>query len=82
MGNLLNNITGEGAGAFYLEIDNGEVKVEPYEYYDRDVLITSSADNIIKIMNGKLDPVLAFTIGKIKVEGDLGKALICSDKSL
>lgn len=82
MGNPLNNITGEGAGAFYLEIDNGEVKVEPYEYYDRDVLITSSADNIIKIMNGKLDPVLAFTIGKIKVEGDLGKALICSDKSL
>lgn len=82
MGNSLNNITGEGAGAFYLEIDNGEVKVEPYEYYDRDVLITSSADNIIKIMNGKLDPVLAFTIGKIKVEGDLGKALICSDKSL
>ena len=68
------NITGEGAGAFYLEIDNGEVKVEPYEYYDRDVLITSSADNIIKMMNGKLDPVLAFTIGKIKVEGDLGKA--------
>lgn len=82
MGNPLNNITGEGAGAFYLEIDNGEVKVEPYEYYDRDVLITSSTDNIIKIMNGKLDPVLAFTIGKIKVEGDLGKALICSDKSL
>lgn len=82
MGNPLNNITGEGAGAFYLEIDNGEVKVEPYEYYDRDVLITSSADNIIKIMNGKLDPVLVFTIGKIKVEGDLGKALICSDKSL
>lgn len=82
MGNPLNNITGEGAGAFYLEIDNGEVKVEPYEYYDRDVLITSSADNIIKIMNGKLNPVLAFTIGKIKVEGDLGKALICSDKSL
>ena len=73
------NITGEGAGAFYLEIDNGEVKVEPYEYYDRDVLITSSADNIIEMMNGKLDPVLAFTIGKIKVEGDLGKALILKD---
>ena len=73
------NITGEGAGAFYLEIDNGEVKVEPYEYYDRDVLITSSADNIIKMMNGKLDPVLAFTIGKIKVEGGLGKALILKD---
>lgn len=73
------NVTGEAAGAFYLEIDNGNVKVEPYEYYDRNVLITSTADNIIKIMNGKLDPVLAFTLGKIKVEGDLGKALMLKD---
>lgn len=70
------NITGEAAGAFYLEITGGEIKVEPYEYYDRDVLVTASADNIIKIMNGKLDPVLAFTLHKIRVEGDLGKALV------
>lgn len=70
------NVTGEGAGAFYLEIDNSEIKVEPYEYYDRDVLVTASADNIIKIMNGKLDPVLAFTLHMIKVEGNLEKALI------
>lgn len=73
------NITGEAAGAFYLEIKDGQVDVQPYEYYDRDVLITSKAENIIKIMNGKLDPVLAFTLQKIKVEGDLGKALILKE---
>lgn len=73
------NVVGEAAGAFYLEINNGEIKVEPYEYYDRNALITSSAENIIKIMNGKLDPVLAFTLQKIKVEGDLGKALVLKD---
>ena len=44
------NITGEGAGAFYLEIDNGEVKVEPYEYYDRDVLVTVSEENLRGVM--------------------------------
>ena len=70
------NVEGEAAGAVYLEITGGEIKVEPYEYYDRDVLVTASADNIIKIMNGKLDPVLAFTLHKIRVEGDLGKALV------
>ena len=70
------NVTGEAQGAFYLEITGGKVVVEPYEYYDRDVLITSSADDIIKMMNGKLDPVMAFTLQKIKVEGDLGKALV------
>lgn len=73
------NVEGEAAGAFYLEITGGQIKVEPYEYYDRDVLITSSAENIIKMMNGKLDPVLAFTLHKIRVEGDLGKALILKD---
>jgi putative sterol carrier protein len=73
------NVTGDAKGAFYLEISEGKIKVEPYEYYDRDALITSSADNIIKIMKGKLDPVLAFTLHKIKVEGDLGKALLLKE---
>ncbi len=73
------NVTGECAGAFYMEISNGKIHVEPYEYYDRDVLITSTAENIIKIMNGKLDPVMAFTLHKITVEGDLGKALLLKE---
>lgn len=73
------NVEGEAAGAFYLEITGGKINVEPYEYYDRDVLITSSAENIIKIMNGKLDPVWAFTTHKIRVEGDLGKALVLKE---
>ena len=70
------NIEGEAAGAFYLEIKDGKATVEPYEYYDRDVLITCKAATLLKIMAGELDPVLAFTIKKIKVEGDLGKALL------
>lgn len=73
------NVTGEGAGAFYLEIKDGQIDVQPYEYYDRDVLVTSSAKNIIDMMNGKLDPVVAFTLHKISVDGDLGKALILKD---
>lgn len=70
------NITGDAQGAFYLEIKDGQINVEPYEYYDRDALITGNADTILKIMNGKLDPVMAFTLQMIKVEGDLGKALL------
>jgi len=42
-------------------------------------LITSSAEYIVKMMTGKLDPVLAFTLKMIKVEGDLGKALVLKD---
>ena len=73
------NVTGEAEGVFYLEVNEGKIRVEPYDYKDRDVLITSSAEHIIKIMNGKLDPVMAFTTRKIKVEGDLGKALLLKE---
>ena len=73
------NIEGEAAGAFYLEIKDGKATVEPYEYYDRDVLITCKAETLLKIVEGKLDPVLAFTIKKIKVEGDLDKALLLKE---
>ena len=73
------NIEGEAAGAFYLDIKDGKADVEPYEYYDRDVLITSTADNLLQIMEGKLDPVAAYTLHKIRVEGDLGKALLLKE---
>lgn len=73
------NITGEGEGAFYLEIDHGTVKIEPYEYYDRDVLFTMTAKNLIKIGLGELDPVWAFTTGRLKLEGSIEKALLLKD---
>ena len=73
------NIEGEAAGAFYLDIKEGKAAVEPYEYYDRDVLITSTAETLLKIMEGKLDPVAAYTLQKIRVEGDLGKALLLKE---
>lgn len=73
------NIEGEGEGAFYLEIKEGKATVAPYEYYDRDVLIRCKAEVLFKLMSGKLDPIWAFTTGKIKVEGDLGKALLLKE---
>ncbi len=69
------NITGEGSGAFYAEVKDGQLFVEPYEYYDRDALFTCSAETLLKIVNRKLDPVFAFTIGKLKVDGSIEKAL-------
>ena len=73
------NIEGEAAGAFYLEIKDGKAVVEPYEYYDRNVLVTCKAETLLKIVGGKLDPILAYTLKKIKVEGDLGKALLLKE---
>lgn len=73
------NIEGEGEGAFYVEVKEGKLYIEPYEYYDRDAIFICKADVLFKIISGKSDPVAAFTIGKLKVEGDLGKALRLKD---
>ena len=69
------NVTGEAEGIFYAEVKEGKLYVEPYEYYDRDAIFTCSAETLFKINEGKLDPVLAVTLGKLKVEGNIDKAL-------
>jgi len=69
------NIEGKVNGIFYVEIKDGQVHVEPYEYYDRNAIIIMNGTNLLKLVNGKLDPVVAFTTGKLKVEGDINAAL-------
>ena len=69
------NIVGEAGGIFYVEVKEGQLYVEPYEYYDRDAMFTASADVLMKIASGKLDPILAVTLQKLKVEGNIDKAL-------
>lgn len=69
------NVEGEAEGVFYAEIKDGILHIEPYEYYDRDVLFTMTADTLLSIASGKLDAVKAFSEGKLKVEGDFDKAL-------
>ncbi len=69
------NITGKEGGVFYVEVKDGRINIEPYEYNDRNCALTLNMTNFNKLIDGKLDPVLAFTTGKLKVEGDAGKAL-------
>ncbi len=42
---------------------------------DADCTIRISPDNLAKLINGKLNPMLAFTMGKLKVEGSMGIAM-------
>ena len=69
------SITGEASGIFYVEVKDGKLFVEPYEYFDRDALFICSAQTLRDLADGKLDPVLAFTVQKLKVEGNIDKAL-------
>lgn len=50
--------------------------MEPYDYHDRDARFTCSAETLIKIASGQLDPVAAFTFRKLKIDGSIEKALL------
>ena len=59
---------------FYVEVKDGKLAVEPYEYTDRHANMIISTKDFIKMINGKLNSVLAFTTGKLKIEGSIEKA--------
>lgn len=65
----------EAGGSFYVEVKDGKLIVEPYEYYDKDASFTCAPDVLDKIADGELDPVAAFTEQKLRVDGNIEKAL-------
>ncbi|MDE5892983.1 MAG: SCP2 sterol-binding domain-containing protein, partial [Acetatifactor sp.] len=50
----------DAGGAFYVEVKDGKLYVEPYEYYDRDAIFTCAPEVLIKIADGEMDPVAAY----------------------
>ena len=69
------NLTAEPEGIFYIELKNHHLSVEPYDYYDRQAALTIKPDDLTNILKRRLDPVIAFTTGKLKLDGDPGKVL-------
>ncbi len=70
------NLEGKNTnGIFYIEIKDHNVNVEPYEYYDRHAIVTVNPTNLLKLIDGKLDPVEAYNKGKVTVDGDVNAVL-------
>ncbi len=70
------NLEGKSTnGIFYIEVKDHKVNVEPYEYYDRHAIVTVNPTNLLKLVEGKLDPIEAYTKGKVTIDGDAGAVL-------
>lgn len=63
-------------GVFYAKVQDGKLDIQPYNYYDNDVSFTAKFETYQKIINGDLDAIKAFFNGRLKVSGDLSKAMI------
>lgn len=42
---------------------------------EAETTITMTADNLAKLIDGELNPTIAYTLGKLKVQGSVGYAL-------
>lgn len=65
----------EDGGTLYLEVKDKFLSIEPYEYYDRNVILNVSSGDLLEIVDKKLDPNDAISKGILNAYGDLGKAL-------
>ena len=70
------NVTGEAEGAFYMEISGGVLYVAPYDYNDRDALLTGDGADVLAVAQGKVSLEAAIADGKLAHEGDYEKALV------
>ena len=69
------NISDEDAqGIMYVEVKEGQLYVEPYDYVDRDAVLTASYKDVVRVMAGRLGYDKAVENGVFAVEGDLEKA--------
>lgn len=64
------DIYGEGEGAFYVEVKDGKVSVEPYEYYDRDAKVIITSDELVNIVGGSKKASESIEDGILMLEGD------------
>ncbi len=64
------NIHGEGAGAFYMEVADRSICIEPYDYYDRDGTVDTDGQTILDICNGVITLNEAVESGRFVLYGN------------
>ena len=59
---------------YYVKIENGEVKFMTGKDEKPTATISATDEILTNLFNGKVDPVMSYMTGKIKISGDLMSA--------
>lgn len=69
------DITEEEEGSYRLQFQDGKATVQDGTETPADCTLTMSLANFRQFLLGKLNGTMAFITGKLKIKGDIGKAM-------
>ena len=69
------NITGAEAGNWYVVTNDDKLTVTKGNLPDPEITVAADSADILAVAEGKLDPMKAFMLGKLKVKGDMTEVM-------
>lgn len=69
------NISGDKGGDYIVQVKDGTCSVSTGTTADANTTITTNDETWIGMINGTVNAMMAFTMGKLKIKGDMGNAM-------
>lgn len=72
---LMFNVSGPQGGNWVASIQGGELEVKEGMVQNADMVLAAEDQDLLRMVNGDLNPVTAFMQGKVKIKGDMSLAM-------
>ena len=73
------DVTGQGEGRFYLEVRDGVMDIQPFDYKNSLCSFSVDSGNLNRILSRSMSAVEAYSTGRLRVHGDVSAAFRLAD---